>query len=595
MALFANKETKYTLIGVLLALFLGALDQTIVATALPRIVEDLQGLSRYAWVATSYLVASTALVPIYGKLADMYSRKTIELVAVGFFLSGSFLCGLAGEFGTLPVLGDGMSQLIIFRAIQGIGGAGLFAMAFIIIADLFPPAERGKYQGFVGAVFGIASVLGPWIGGLLTDHGGGLIPGVAGWRWVFYVNLPFGALALWFIIRRMPSLLPQGEKQPLNYVSALLLLCGLVPLVLALQMDKTAYPWNSAVTLFLFAVSGVCLALFSYRSLHAANPILDFGLFKNKVFRVSNAALFFLGAAFFSVIIFLPLYMVNVVGVSATMAGIALVPLSLGLVFGSVVSGQLVARFGHYRRWMLAGLVLLFAGVLLLHLMSPDVPYERVVAYMLLCGLGIGPSLPLYTLAIQNAVDIRQIGQATSASQFFRQIGGAIGAALMGTLLATSLATSFGQDLPPALQQTFRQSESSAGQLQSTGGSQIDQRVGQAYDKLSQRLGQAVDEGDKTYLREIADNPLIGEEMQQSLQAGVTTAQLPALQKQLQRKADQTLVQAKDMLRQAFNRAITRIYFYTLFIVATGFLVTWFIPEIPLRKSNQVEDVKVAS
>ena len=205
MALFENKQTQYTLIGILLALFLGALDQTIVATALPKIVQDLNGLSRYAWVATAYLVASTALVPIYGKLADMYSRKTIELVAVGFFLSGSFLCGLAGEFGSVPLLGDGMSQLIIFRAVQGIGGAGLFAMAFIIIADLFPPAERGKYQGFVGAVFGIASVLGPWVGGLLTDHGGELIPGIAGWRWVFYVNLPFGALVLWFIVRRRAS------------------------------------------------------------------------------------------------------------------------------------------------------------------------------------------------------------------------------------------------------------------------------------------------------------------------------------------------------------------------------------------------------
>ena len=435
-----NQETKFTLIGILLALFLGALDQTIVATALPRIVEDLNGLSRYAWVATSYLVASTALVPIYGKLADMYSRKTIELVAVGFFLTGSFLCGLAGEFGPLPLLGDGMSQLIIFRAVQGIGGAGLFAMAFIIIADLFPPAERGKYQGFVGAVFGIASVLGPWVGGLLTDHGGELVPGVAGWRWVFYVNVPFGALALWFIIRRMPLLLPKGEKQPLNYGSALLLIGGLVPLVLALQMDKTVYAWGSWVTLSLVALGLGCLSLFSYRSLHSANPILDFGLFKNKVFRFANVALFFLGAAFFSIIIFLPLYMVNVVGVSATRAGVALIPLSMGLVTGSVVSGQLVSRFGHYRRWMLGGLALLSVGVVLLYLMTPEVSYWTVVAYMLVCGLGIGPSLPLYTLAIQNAVDGRRIGQATSASQFFRQIGGALGAALMGTLLASSLA-----------------------------------------------------------------------------------------------------------------------------------------------------------
>ncbi len=586
-----NQETKYTLIGVLLALFLGALDQTIVATALPRIVEDLNGLSRYAWVATSYLVASTALVPIYGKLADMYSRKTIELVAVGFFLTGSFLCGLAGEFGPLPLLGDGMSQLIIFRAVQGIGGAGLFAMAFIIIADLFPPAERGKYQGFVGAVFGIASVLGPWIGGLLTDHGGALIPGVAGWRWVFYVNLPFGVLALWFIIRRMPPLLPQGEKQPLNYGSALLLIGGLVPLVLALQMDKTAYPWGSWVTLSLAALGVVCLVLFSYRSLHASNPILDFGLFKNKVFRFANVSLFFLGAAFFSIIIFLPLYMVNVVGVSATRAGVALIPLSMGLVTGSVVSGQLVSRFGYYRRWMLGGLALLSVGVVLLYLMTPDVSYWTVVAYMLVCGLGIGPSLPLYTLAIQNAVDGRRIGQATSASQFFRQIGGALGAALMGTLLASSLAQSFSEDMPPALQSTFQQSPGS--RLGSGGGSQADARIEQAYDGLYGRIAQS--EPGTPLSDEIINSPLLAPATRQQLQLGITAAQLPALKEQLQQQAQQTVTQVKTALKQAFNTAITRIYFFTLFIVAAGFGFTWFIPEIPLKKSNEVPEPATAS
>jgi MFS family permease len=216
----STRDRTLTLIGILLALFLGALDQTIVSTALPSIVEDLDGLDRYAWVATAYLLASTVLVPIYGKLADMVSRKALELWATGLFLVGSALCGLAGEFGTLPLLGDAMSQLIIFRALQGLGGAGLFAMAFIISADLFPPAERGKYQGLVGAVFGVASVIGPIIGGFLTDYGGGLLPGIAGWRWVFYVNIPFGAVAVWFILTKMPVLKPQNEPGRLDYLSA---------------------------------------------------------------------------------------------------------------------------------------------------------------------------------------------------------------------------------------------------------------------------------------------------------------------------------------------------------------------------------------
>ena len=595
MPLFENKQTQYTLIGILLALFLGALDQTIVATALPEIVQDLNGLSRYAWVATSYLVASTALVPIYGKLADTYSRKTIELIAIGFFLSGSFLCGLAGEFGALPLLGDGMSQLIIFRAIQGVGGAGLFAMAFIVIADLFPPAERGKYQGFVGAVFGIASVLGPWVGGLLTDHGSDLIPGVAGWRWVFYVNLPFGALALWFIIRRMPPLLPQGERQPLDYWSALLLIAGLVPLVLALQMDKATFPWDSWVTISLVVAGLVSLSFFSYRSIRSANPILDFGLFKNSVFRTSNLALFFLGASFFSIIIFLPLYVVNVVGVSATRAGIALVPLSLGLVFGSIVSGQLVSRFGHYRWWMLGGLTLLFTGVLLLHFMTPNISYWTVVFYTLICGLGVGPSLPLYTLAIQNAVDMRQIGQATSASQFFRQIGGALGAALMGTLLATSLASSFSHDMPPALQQTVQAGGAPTSELSSSGGNEIGERIGQAYEQVYQRVAQAVTADDRAEIRTLADNPLLAGDTQQQLQQGITLSQLPSFHQELQQQAQQTSAEAQEAIRQAFNTAITRIYFYTLFIVAAGFFVTWFVPEIPLRKSNQAVESALAS
>ncbi|UOQ71332.1 MFS transporter [Hymenobacter cellulosilyticus] len=209
-----QRSKMLTLAGVLLALFLSSLDQTIVSTALPRIVADLHGFDRFAWVATAYLVASTALVPVYGKLADMYSRRNIEVTAILIFLTGSALCGLAGEFGTLPLLGDGMSQLIIFRALQGLGGAGLLAMAFIIIADLFSPAERGKYQGFVGATFGTASVLGPFLGGLLTDHGSGLLPGIAGWRLVFYVNLPLGLLALWFILSRMPRLKPGVRKSP---------------------------------------------------------------------------------------------------------------------------------------------------------------------------------------------------------------------------------------------------------------------------------------------------------------------------------------------------------------------------------------------
>lgn len=512
-----HTDKMLTLAGVLLALFLGAMDQTIVATALPRIVEDLHGVSRYAWVATAYLLASTTLVPIYGRLADIYSRKSIELWAVITFLSGSFLCGLSGEFGSLPVIGDGMNQLILFRVIQGLGGAGLFAMAFIVIADLFPPAERGKYQGYVGATFGIASVLGPLFGGFLTDHGGAIITGVAGWRWVFYVNMPFGALALGFILFKMPPLTPLAKGERMDYIAAILLVLGLSPLTLGLSLDKQTYGWASPTTLGLFGAAFICLALFTLRTLHSDSPILDLSLFRNRVFSVSNLALFMLGAAFLSAVIFLPLFYVNVVGVSATRAGMGMIPLSMGLVFGSTVSGQLVSKFGHYRRFMLGGGLVLLVGFFLLSRMPADIGYWQVIGYMLICGLGLGPSMPLYTLAIQNAVPVRAIGQATSASQFFRQIGGTVGAAVMGTVLAVTLAGAF----PGA-------ASAEASDAPNAHGAQ----------NITQIMNSASPE-------------------------------------------------VKEKIRLSFAEAIHHIYFLALLIALAGWIITWFIPELPLRKTNR--------
>jgi len=439
------RDRALTLFAVLLALFLGALDQTIVATALPRIVQDLQGVTRYAWVATAYLLASTAMVPVYGKLADITSRRTIEVWAISLFLAGSMLCGLSGEFGSLPLLGDGMNQLILFRAVQGIGGAGLFAMAFIVIADLFPPAVRGKYQGFVGAAFGIASVLGPVLGGLLTDHADGWIPGVAGWRWVFYVNVPIGAVALWVVLRRMPRLEPV-EHGRLDVLGAALLIGGLVPMLLALQLDKAVYPWTSATTLGLAALGIVLMALFTLRTSRTSDPLIDLDLFRQRVFSASVGALFFYGAGFLGLVVFLPLYLVNVLGTSATAAGVALIPLSMGVVFGATVSGQLVSRVGRYKAFMVGGGLVLLAGVFGLSRLSTETSFATVIGLMVVCGLGVGPTLPLFPLAVQNAVDVRRLGQATSATQFFRQIGAAFGTATLGAVLALTLVTALGPD-----------------------------------------------------------------------------------------------------------------------------------------------------
>jgi EmrB/QacA subfamily drug resistance transporter len=543
----SGRDRTVIYLSILTALFLAALDQTIVATALPRMVEDLQGIDRYAWVATAYLMASTALALVYGKLADTYSRKVVTLGAIGLFLLGSILCGLSGELGDLPLLGDGMTQLVIFRGIQGAGGGGLFAMTFIVIADLFTPAERGKYQGYVGAVFGVASVLGPVIGGLLTDRAGDWLPGVEGWRWVFYVNVPVAAVALWFIVRRMPRLEPTGERLPPDLLGSVLLLGGLIPLILSLQIDKRAYPWTSPETLTLFGVGVVLLTAFVMRSRSSPNPILDLRLFSNRVFRTANLTTFFFGAAFMSVTIFLPLFLVNVLGVSATRAGAALIPFSLGIVTSATLAGQIVNRVG-YRSQLFLGAVLFLLSVVLLARMGPDVPYGTVTLYMILAGLGAGPSMPLLTLATQNAVDMRFVGQATSASQFFRQTGATVGAALMGTVLATTLGFAFAEiEMPTAWAEG---PDTPLEELVSTGGADLPERINSLY------LGMA----------EAAATPAA---------ASALTAEGVAVTNQIMSE-----------VRGAFSLASSRIYWLTALIMLVAALLALRIPELPLRTTH---------
>ena len=600
-----DRDRTLILAGILLALFLAALDQTIVSTALPRIVEDLEGVSRYAWVATAYLLASTALVPVYGKLADTYSRKRVELGAVVLFLTGSFLCGLSGEFGTLPILGDGMNQLVLFRAVQGAGGAGLMAMTFIVIADLFTPAERGRYQGLVGGTWGIASVLGPLVGGLLTDHASGWIPGIEGWRWVFYVNMPIGAVALWFISRRMPRLDPPGGHGRPDMLGAVLLLGGLVPLILSLQLDKRRFPWapgvgpgadpglwTSWVTLALFLGAVSTLAGFWARSRRARSPILDPSLFDNKVFRTANASAFFFGATFLSIVIFLPLFLVNVLGVSATRAGVALIPYSLGLVVGSTLAGQLVSRIGHLRDLILVGGFLLLGAVVKLAGMTADVGYWTITAYMVLAGLGMGPSLPLFTLAIQNAVDVRRLGQATSAAQFFRQIGGTVGAAVMGTVLATTLGLAFAQlELP-----SFLSAAPGGGleRLASTGGGGLPDGIRAGFGEMAGQVERAVAGADTGAVRSLAAHPDMPEkvsiELNELLAAGALGPGVaPAgarLAEEVTQRGDATAERVRQDVRQAFAEATHRVYSLAIVLMVVALLLAFRVPELPLRRTH---------
>ena len=448
-----QQQKTFTLIGAFLGVLLAALDQTIVSTAGPTIQKALNiDNALYSWITTAYLVASTVMVPIYGKLSDLYGRKPILLIGIGIFLLGSFLCGFANS----------AAFLIIARGIQGLGSAALFTSALSIISDMFPPAERGKYSGLFGAVFGLSSVVGPLVGGFLTDN--------ISWQSNFYVNLPVGAIALFFIITKMPNLNITQNKPTIDYLGAFWLIIGVVPLLLGLSLGKTethvgelGYLWTSPEILGLFALSIVGIVAFVITERRAKDPLLDMSLFKNQTFAIGNAAAFVIGMGFLGAIVFLPLFMQRVVGVSATSSGFASIPLVMGLVVGNILSGQLVSRFGRYKPLMLAGLIVMVLGFGIAGFtLTVNSTYWEVFVKMIVMGLGLGPSIPLFTLAIQNAVSPTKIGVATASATFFRQMGSTIGVAILGSVFANVLSgdlktstAAIKADLPAAMQSQF--------------------------------------------------------------------------------------------------------------------------------------------
>jgi len=417
-----TREKVFTIVGTLLAMFLAALDQTIVGTAGPAMQHDLHiAPTLYPWITTAYLVASTVMVPIYGKLSDLFGRKPILLSGIVVFLVGSLACGLSNT----------TWALIASRALQGVGSAALFTSAFAVVADIFAPAERGKYQGIFGAAFALSSVVGPLLGGFLTD--------TLSWHWVFFVNLPLGAIAITFIVAKMPMLKRARETTPqIDWLGAFSLLVAVVPFLVALSLGRGA----GMTRWVLLSVSLVGVIAFIGFEGRAYEPLLDLRLFRNKIFAVGNLATFILGAAFLGAIVFLPLYMVNVVGLSATAAGLTMTPLTFGIVAGNIGSGQIVARLGKYRPLMLIGNLILLAGyALLAFTLRPDSTMGEVTVKMVVLGLGMGPSIPLYTLAIQNAVEPRDLGVATASVTFFRQIGSTLGVTALGAAFALTLVS----------------------------------------------------------------------------------------------------------------------------------------------------------
>jgi EmrB/QacA subfamily drug resistance transporter len=502
-------ERRLTLAALAVVVLLSALDQTIVATAMPRIIEELQGLSMYAWVTTAYMLTSTVSVPLYGKLSDQHGRKPILILGVLLFLAGSALCGLSGEFGRLPVLGEGMMQLVVFRAVQGLGAGALMTVSFAVMADLYPPRERGRLFGVFGSVFGLATVVGPFIGGFFTDHGSVTLAGyeVAGWRWVFYVNLPLGALALFMIVYRMPTLRKGGGGQ-IDYLGAVLVVLTAATALLALTLGGTRYAWDSPHIIGLFSISAVTLAIFIWVEGRAREPILPLRLFSIPTFRTATLGSFVMSMAFLGVVMFMPLYMQVVQGVSATQSGVSLLPLMIALIFSSIMSGRVVARTGKYKVLMVAGGVLLFVGVVALTGITADTTQSDLAWRLALTGLGLGPAQTLFSLVIQNAAPGNQVGVATSMSQFSRQMGSTVGVAIFGALLTHALTAELPKHVPQLPGGNISQLDLAHAQSQAMHPDEVRVRVQEALDARYQVVERAYHEDPRAVAEVLADSRL---------------------------------------------------------------------------------------
>jgi EmrB/QacA subfamily drug resistance transporter len=406
--------------ALMLGMFLAALDQTIVSTALPTIVGDLGGLNHLSWVVTSYLLASTVSTPLYGKLGDMMGRKPVFLAAILIFLAGSMLAGLS----------QSMGELIGFRALQGIGAGGLMVGAQAIIADIVPPRERGRYMGLIGSVFAVASVAGPLLGGFLVDN--------LSWRWVFYVNLPIGALAVLIVVTRLHLHTPTVRHQ-IDVLGAALLTGAVAALILVATWGGSQYAWGSATIIGLAVAGVILLAAFIWQETRAAEPILPLKLFRSSVFAVSNAMGFTIGMAMFGAIVFIPLYLQLVYGASPTSSGLRLLPLMAGLLIAAIASGRIITRIGRYKVFPVAGTIVLVAGMFLLSRLGVGTAPWLASVYMAVVGVGIGLVMQVLVLVVQNDVAPRDIGVATSTATFFRSVGGSFGVAIFGTIFATRL------------------------------------------------------------------------------------------------------------------------------------------------------------
>jgi len=524
----SQRNKIIVMISVMFGLLLAALDQTIVVTAMPRIVQDLNGLQHLSWVFTAYLLTSTVTVPIYGKLGDLYGRKPFFLGAIVIFLIGSALSGQAHS----------MTELILSRGLQGIGGGALMANSFAIIGDLFPPAERGRWQGLFGAVFGLASVVGPLAGGWLTDN--------ASWRWVFYINLPVGLAALAMVSRYMPVIPGHPGERKIDFRGAVLLAAALVPLLLAITWGGTQYAWGSVQVVGLFAVGAVATIAFLFSEHTAPEPILPLRLFRSRVFNVSMVTIMLTAMALFGGILYIPLFAQYVIGESATNSGTILAPMMAGLIVSSIGSGQIMSRTGRYKALAIAGMAIVVGAMYWLAHIGIGTSQAGLTERMLLMGFGLGMTMPVFNLAVQNAFSHADLGVATASTQLFRNIGGTIGTAIMAGILNNALAKNLSN-------------------IGSTSFAKLAAKAGHSFGTLNATSVQG----------------LLSPQGQAQLHKGIK--QLPPSHQPLFLRA---LTEFVERIKDGFATSIAHVFWVGTGLMALALLITLALEEIPLRRSH---------
>jgi EmrB/QacA subfamily drug resistance transporter len=506
---------------VMLGMLTAAVGQTVVGTAAPYMVADLDGVEHYAWIFTAYLLASTITVPIYGKLSDTYGRKPFFLAGITVFMIGAVLCGMAQD----------MNQLIAFRALQGLGAGAIIPIAIAIVGDIFPPSERGKWQGALFATFGLATVVGPTLGGFLTDS--------LGWRWIFYVNLPIGVVAIIAAAMTLPRG-AQGERRKIDFTGVALLVVAAVPLMLALSWAGQEHAWTSPTIIALFGVAILGIGAFILVELRAENPILDPRFFTNRIYSICMLGAFLTALGMFSTIMYMPLFLQGVLGHSATRSGMLITPMMLGLVFASILGGQLLSRIGRYKIMAITGFVLAGSGMILMASMDYTVSTTQVLFNVIVTGIGIGMMMQLFTIVAQNAFSINDLGSVTASAQFFKQIGGALGVAALGSVMLNQYQTTFDNRLD--------------GQL----GSEV-------------TASQAAEFQNPLELLTQAEQDAGGE--------GIIASDIP--------------VALTEAVRDSLAVAVTDLYLVGAVIMGLGLITMFFLPEIPLRTSNRDDEHEV--